>query len=164
MLPLVTLIWAAMLAPLVPLSDALALSWSRSTMRSPPGAFEYGWVRGAGSAAFIAGVLMAGQIAGVWGLPSLLCFTAASLLAAAICTGPRKGHECTHSEKKRDRARLARPPTAACIRTRRARGCPRSRQPCHARCIRNHTLARCWHFCRCFECAVVGIGCSGGAG
>src|SRR5262245_30171739 len=84
MLPLVTLIWAAMLAPLVPLSDALALSWSRSTMRSPPGAFEYGWVRGAGSAAFIAGVLMAGQIAGVWGLPSLLCFTAASLLAAAL--------------------------------------------------------------------------------
>jgi len=39
---------------------------------------------GAGSAAFIAGVLVAGQIAGVWGLPSILGFTAASLLAAAL--------------------------------------------------------------------------------
>ena len=84
MLALVTLIQAAMLAPLVPLSDALALSWSRSTMRSTREAFEYGWVRGAGSAAFIAGVLTAGQIVGAWGLPSLLCFTAGSLLAAAL--------------------------------------------------------------------------------
>ena len=84
MLALVTLIQAAMLAPLVPLSDALALSWSRSTIRSTREAFEYGWVRGAGSAAFIAGVLTAGQIVGAWGLPSLLCFTAGSLLAAAL--------------------------------------------------------------------------------
>jgi MFS transporter, PPP family, 3-phenylpropionic acid transporter len=84
MLVSVTLIQAAMLAPLVPLSDALALSWSRSTTRSARDGFEYGWVRGAGSAAFIAGVLMAGQIVGAWGLPSLLCFTAASLLAAAL--------------------------------------------------------------------------------
>ena len=44
-----------MLAPLVPLADALALSWSRSTTRGNSGAFEYGWVRGIGSAAFIAG-------------------------------------------------------------------------------------------------------------
>jgi PPP family 3-phenylpropionic acid transporter len=84
MLALVTLIQAAVLAPLVPLSDALALSWSRSTMPSTHGAFEYGWVRGAGSAAFIAGVLVAGQIAGAWGLPSLLCWTAASLVVAAV--------------------------------------------------------------------------------
>ncbi len=84
MLALVTLIQAAMLAPLVPLSDALALSWSRSTMWSGRGAFEYGWVRGAGSAAFIAGVLAAGQIAGTWGLPWLLCFTAAGLVVAAL--------------------------------------------------------------------------------
>jgi PPP family 3-phenylpropionic acid transporter len=82
MLALVTLIQAAMLAPLVPLSDALALSWSRSAVRNA--GFEYGWVRGAGSAAFIAGVLLAGQIAGAWGLPSLLCFSAATLVAAAL--------------------------------------------------------------------------------
>jgi hypothetical protein len=58
LLALVNLTQAAMLAPL---ADALALSWSRSTMRASPGAFEYGWVRGTGSAAFIAGVLVAGQ-------------------------------------------------------------------------------------------------------
>ena len=55
MLALVNLTQAAMLAPLVPLSDALALSWSRSTTRNNSGAFEYGWVRGTGSAAFMAG-------------------------------------------------------------------------------------------------------------
>jgi len=75
-----------MLAPLVPLSDALALSWSRSTMCADSRAFEYGWVRGTGSAAFIAGVLVAGQMASTWGLPSILWLTAAGLLAAALST------------------------------------------------------------------------------
>jgi MFS transporter, PPP family, 3-phenylpropionic acid transporter len=84
LLALVNLTQAAVLAPLVPLADALALSWSRSTTRG--GAFEYGCVRGIGSAAFIAGVLVAGQSAAVWGLPSLLWLTAAGLLAAALST------------------------------------------------------------------------------
>ena len=75
-----------MLAPLVPLADALALSWSRSTTRGNSGAFEYGWVRGIGSAAFIAGVLVAGQSAAVWGLPSVLWLTAAGLFATALST------------------------------------------------------------------------------
>jgi MFS transporter, PPP family, 3-phenylpropionic acid transporter len=86
LLVLVNLTQAAMLAPLVPLSDALALSWSRSTMRDDSRAFEYGWVRGTGSAAFIAGVLVAGQIAGAWGLLPVLWLTAAGLLAAALST------------------------------------------------------------------------------
>src|SRR5215472_5895424 len=86
LLALVNLTQAAMLAPLVPLADALALSWSRSTTRGNSGAFEYGWVRGIGSAAFIAGVLIAGQSAGVWGLPSVLWLAAAGLFAAALST------------------------------------------------------------------------------
>src|SRR6516164_4970337 len=86
LLALVNLTQAAMLAPLVPLADALALSWSRSTTRGNSGAFEYGWVRGMGSAAFIAGVLVAGQSAAVWGLPSVLWLTAAGLFAAALST------------------------------------------------------------------------------
>jgi len=86
LLVLVNLTQAAMLAPLVPLSDALALSWSRSTMRDDSRAFEYGWVRGTGSAAFIAGVLVAGQIAGAWGLLPVLWLTAAGLLATALLT------------------------------------------------------------------------------
>ena len=92
-LALVNLTQAAMLAPLVPLADALALSWSSSTTRSNSGAFEYGWVRGIGSAAFIVGVLVAGQSAAVWGLPSVFWLTAAGLFAAALSirlcpTGP----------------------------------------------------------------------------
>jgi len=85
-LALVNLTQAAMLAPLVPLADALALSWSRSTARGNAGAFEYGWVRGIGSAAFIAGVLVAGQSTAVWGLPSVLWLTAAGLFATALWT------------------------------------------------------------------------------
>ena len=86
LLALVNLTQVAMLAPLVPLSDALALSWSRSTTRGNSGAFEYGWVRGIGSAAFVVGVLVAGQSAAVWGLPSVLWLTAAGLFAAALST------------------------------------------------------------------------------
>jgi MFS transporter, PPP family, 3-phenylpropionic acid transporter len=86
LLALVNLSQAAMLAPLVPLADALALSWSRSTTRRNSGAFEYGWVRGKGSAAFVAGVLVAGQTTAVWGLPSVLCLTAAGLFATALST------------------------------------------------------------------------------
>jgi MFS transporter, PPP family, 3-phenylpropionic acid transporter len=85
-LALVNLSQAAMLAPLAPLADALALSWSRSTTRGNSGAFEYGWVRGTGSATFIAGVLVAGQSAAALGLPSVLWFTAAGLLATALST------------------------------------------------------------------------------
>ena len=60
-------------------------SWSRSTTRGNSGAFEYGWVRGIGSAAFIAGVLVAGQSAAVWGLPRSLVL-AAGLFATALST------------------------------------------------------------------------------
>jgi PPP family 3-phenylpropionic acid transporter len=83
-LALANLVQAAMLAPLAPLSDALALSWSRPAANSGGGAFEYGWVRGAGSAAFIAGVLLGGQIAGRLGLSAILWFTAGCLAAAAV--------------------------------------------------------------------------------
>src|SRR5262249_26533653 len=85
LLVLVNLFQAAMLAPLAPLSDALALSWSRSAMHEDSRAFEYGWVRGTG-AAFIAGVLVAGQIAGVWGLTSILWLTAFGLFATMLST------------------------------------------------------------------------------
>ena len=82
----VNLAQAAMLAPLAPLADALALSWSRSATRGTTEAFEYGWVRGLGSAAFIAGVLVAGQSASAWGLSSVLGLTAAGLFATALST------------------------------------------------------------------------------
>jgi len=81
---MVALLHAAMLAPLTILADALAL-------RSAAGAdgaharFEYGWVRGAGSAAFIAGALAAGQLVRIFGPGAVLaCQGILLLLASAV--------------------------------------------------------------------------------
>jgi PPP family 3-phenylpropionic acid transporter len=103
LLALVNLTQAAMLAPLVPLADALALSWSCSATRGNSGAFEYGWVRGIGSAAFIVGVLVAGQSAALWGLPSVLGLTAAGLFATALATRfvPDLADEANSNTQKR---------------------------------------------------------------
>ncbi len=54
---LVSVAHAAVLAPLTPLADALALG----SASVKPG-FACGWVRGSGSAAFIAGTLLSGQV------------------------------------------------------------------------------------------------------
>jgi MFS transporter, PPP family, 3-phenylpropionic acid transporter len=81
---LVSLFHAAMLAPLVPLTDALALSAARPYEHRSAGAFEYGWVRGAGSAAFVAGALLSGQAVGLYGLGSILWLSAVCLLATAL--------------------------------------------------------------------------------
>jgi PPP family 3-phenylpropionic acid transporter len=80
----VNLAQAALLAPLAPLSDALALSWSSFTQQAQPRTFEYGWVRGAGSAAFVAGAIVAGQVASAWGLPSVLVLSAVGLFATSL--------------------------------------------------------------------------------
>ena len=76
-LMLVGLLHAAALAPLVPLSDALSLG-------AAPGRFRYGWVRGAGSAAFVAGATGAGQVVAALGLPSIIVLNAALLGLAAL--------------------------------------------------------------------------------
>jgi MFS transporter, PPP family, 3-phenylpropionic acid transporter len=54
----ISLLQAVALAPLVPLADALSLSHARPQQNTA--GFEYGWVRGVGSAAFVAGTLLAG--------------------------------------------------------------------------------------------------------
>ena len=76
-LMLVSLLHAAVLAPLVPLADALSLG-------AAPGRFRYGWVRGAGSAAFVAGATGAGQVVGALGLPSIILLNAGLLGVAAL--------------------------------------------------------------------------------
>jgi PPP family 3-phenylpropionic acid transporter len=78
---LVTLLHAAALAPTTTLADALALG---SSVR-PRGGFEYGWVRGSGSAAFILGSVLAGQAIGTLGLTAILWLQAGFLAAAACC-------------------------------------------------------------------------------
>jgi MFS transporter, PPP family, 3-phenylpropionic acid transporter len=84
-----TLLHAAFLAPMTVLADALALASSKRAK------FEYGWVRGTGSAAFIAGVLLSGQAVGALGLDAavwsqaLLLFLAASV-ALLVPEPPRR--------------------------------------------------------------------------
>jgi PPP family 3-phenylpropionic acid transporter len=77
----ISVLHAAALAPITTLADALALSAA-----APCGGvarFEYGWVRGTGSAVFIIGTLVSGQIVGAWGLTSILVLHAALLCATA---------------------------------------------------------------------------------
>ncbi|MBV8032142.1 MAG: MFS transporter, partial [Betaproteobacteria bacterium] len=74
------LLQAAALAPMTLLADALALGHARPRKAS---GFEYGWVRGAGSAAFIAGTLAAGQAIAARGLDAVPWMQAA-LLAVAV--------------------------------------------------------------------------------
>lgn len=69
---------AAMLAPMTVLADALALG------HASRGAFEYGWVRGTGSAAFIVGTLVAGQAIAVAGLGVIVGMQASLLALAAV--------------------------------------------------------------------------------
>jgi MFS transporter, PPP family, 3-phenylpropionic acid transporter len=77
----ISLLQAAALAPITTLADALALS-AAAPRASAPG-LEYGWVRGAGSAAFIAGTLVSGQVVSAWGLAAIVALHAGLLLGAA---------------------------------------------------------------------------------
>ena len=77
-----TLMHAASLAPITVLADALALGAAAPPPSSGRRGFEYGWVRGAGSAAFITGALLSGQAVSALGL-NLIVGLQASLLAVA---------------------------------------------------------------------------------
>ena len=80
----VSLVQAAALAPLAPLADAMAVSASYD--RGQP--FEYGWVRGAGSGAFIAGAITAGYAAAWMGISVIVWCNAFLLGIAAIAALP----------------------------------------------------------------------------
>ncbi len=68
---------ACLLAPLVPIADALSMGAALH------GRFEYGWVRAAGSAAFIAGTLLSGTLVALQGLGVIVGWNAAFLAVAA---------------------------------------------------------------------------------
>jgi MFS transporter, PPP family, 3-phenylpropionic acid transporter len=78
---LTSLLHAAALAPTTTLADALALGAARPRDARP--GFEYGWVRGTGSAVFVIGTLISGQVVAAWGLPSIIVCQAALLVAAS---------------------------------------------------------------------------------
>ena len=77
----ISLLQAAALAPTTALADALALGAAQPRDGAPR--FEYGWVRGIGSAVFVVGTLLSGQVVVSWGLASIVALQAALLAAAA---------------------------------------------------------------------------------
>lgn len=101
-LALVSIAHAAVLAPLSPVADALSLGAAER-----PGGFEYGWVRGAGSAAFILGSVAAGQAVAWSGLGVIIWLNAALLILAAAAAlrvsnrpaGPRPGRSGPSAER-----------------------------------------------------------------
>jgi PPP family 3-phenylpropionic acid transporter len=81
---LVSLLSAVALAPVAPLADALALRASRRGGPNGQRAFDYSWVRGAGSAAFIAGSLLSGQLIDKFGLSIVIVLNSGVLAVAAL--------------------------------------------------------------------------------
>jgi MFS transporter, PPP family, 3-phenylpropionic acid transporter len=92
----VSLVSAVALAPVAPLADALALRASEQRGSEGKRAFDYSWVRGAGSAAFIAGSLLSGQLINGLGLSIVVVLNAGLLAIACLSvflTPPLGSHE-----------------------------------------------------------------------
>src|SRR5947207_2637307 len=68
----ITLLQASALAPLAPLSDSLVLAAAAPHDGQERPGFDYGWVRGAGSGAFILGSVVSGQVVDRYGPPAIL--------------------------------------------------------------------------------------------
>jgi MFS transporter, PPP family, 3-phenylpropionic acid transporter len=81
---IVALIHAALLAPVVPISDALATTAARQSEASENKRFEYGWLRASGSAAFVAGTVLSGWGADQTGLASIIWVSGSFLVAGGI--------------------------------------------------------------------------------
>jgi PPP family 3-phenylpropionic acid transporter len=79
----INLLHAAALAPITILADALALG-SASGTSGGRRRFEYGWVRGTGSAAFIVGALLSGHVVGAFGLDVIVYLQALLLGMSAF--------------------------------------------------------------------------------
>jgi PPP family 3-phenylpropionic acid transporter len=81
---LIAIVQAAALAPTTSLADALTVGAAKPRSSGKP--FEYGWVRGAASAAFLAGTLFIGQLIGPGDLNPIIWTNVTLLAMAAIAT------------------------------------------------------------------------------
>lgn len=79
-----TLVQAAALAPTTSIADALTVSTDPPTHRR--GRFEYGWIRGGASLAFVLGTLLAGQLIRADDIAPAIWASAVLLLTAAVLT------------------------------------------------------------------------------
>jgi PPP family 3-phenylpropionic acid transporter len=87
----VSLVQALTLAPMTVRADALALVNARRA------GFEYGWVRGTGSAAFIVATLVSGQFVAATGLKAAVVLQALLLVVAALAA--TRVPEIPHAER-----------------------------------------------------------------
>jgi PPP family 3-phenylpropionic acid transporter len=78
---IVSVLHAGAIAALAPLADALTLAAAERE-----GTFSYGWVRGAGSAAFVLGTLVSGQLIAWAGLASIIVSCGLLFLITAVAT------------------------------------------------------------------------------
>jgi PPP family 3-phenylpropionic acid transporter len=76
----VSMVHAAATASLAPLSDALSVAASKRGR-----AFQYGWVRGTGSAAFVCGTLLSGQLIDRFGLSCIIATSSLLFILTALC-------------------------------------------------------------------------------
>ena len=92
---LIALVQAAALAPTTSIADALTVNTARPLLAGKP--LEYGWIRGAASAAFLSGTLIIGQLITRTDLNSIIWMNVALLVAAVAATAflprPMPEHE-----------------------------------------------------------------------
>ena len=81
---LIALVQAAALAPTTSIADALSVTAAKPRTAGKP--FEYGWIRGAASAAFVLGTLIAGQLISPADLTPIVSMNASLLIVAAGAT------------------------------------------------------------------------------
>jgi MFS transporter, PPP family, 3-phenylpropionic acid transporter len=76
---MVSIAHASALAPIVPIADAM-------TLAAAPGRFQYGWVRGGASAAFVVGSIGAGQVVQMTSLGAIVLMNGTLLALATVAT------------------------------------------------------------------------------
>ncbi|WP_407160822.1 hypothetical protein [Bradyrhizobium sp. STM 3557] len=84
LLLVVALAQAAALAPTTSIADALSVNVAISQVAGRP--FEYGWIRGSGSAAFVVGTIVVGRLIGPADLIPVVWMNASLLIVAACAT------------------------------------------------------------------------------
>jgi MFS transporter, PPP family, 3-phenylpropionic acid transporter len=84
LLLVVALAQAAALAPTTSIADALSVNVAISQVAGRP--FEYGWIRGSGSAAFVVGTIVVGRLIGPADLIPVIWMNASLLVVAACAT------------------------------------------------------------------------------
>jgi len=97
----VALLQAATLAPMASLADALAVNVARPRLAGKT--FEYGWLRGSASAAFVAGTLVVGQLISRINFMPMIWMNVALLAATAGATSllPRAHQSRSHVIRSR---------------------------------------------------------------